>query len=327
MRFLALLALCAGCASFEDPAIVLDLRVIAVETTPPEQILDLDADPTIEEILPEMRAIRVRALVADPGHSGDLAWTMTACILDEGSRCVAGGLAVEFAAGIMRDPELDTRGEPCPDGIPERSGVACGLLLPDNRIVQMMYDALMKDPARGLGGIDLGISVHVQHVDPSSAAPDVFAAKHVRFAPRIPVTRVPNNNPHVEELLIGTGDVGFDLRRHDCNESGSIDTVEMGESFTLFPLARTGDNERYVLPTLDGESEQFQEYLEYQWIATDGSFTDEVTGGGPDVFGNVRLDGTRWKAPERAGRVTVWVVQRDGRYGVRWREGCIMVVP
>ena len=321
MRLLVL-ALCAGCATFEDPAIVLDLRVIAIETTPPEQILDLDDDPTIEEVLPELRAMRVRALVADPGRSRDLEWTMTACILDEGSRCVAGGLAVEFAGGVLLDPEAHTIGTGCPDLGPERAGVMCGQLVPDNRLVQMLYEALMNDPARGLGGIDLGISVRVFAEDA-----EVYAAKHVRFAVRVPATRVPNNNPNIEELLIGTGDVGFDIRRRDCNESGAIDLVQMGEFFTLFPLARDGDREHYVLPTLDGQFEQFQEYLEYQWIATDGKFTDEITGGPPDVFGNVRLDGTRWKAPEREGPVTVWVVQRDGRYGVRWREGCIMVVP
>jgi hypothetical protein len=84
-----------------------------------------------------------------------------------------------------------------------------------------------------------------------------------------------------------------------------------------------------VLPTLDGQSERFTEYLTYQWIATAGSFVDEITGGPPDIFGNIRLDGTEWKAPEVDGDtlVTVWVLQRDSRYGVRWREACILVEP
>lgn len=328
MRLAVVVALCAGCASFEDPTIVLDLRVIAIESTPPEQIIDVDDDPTIEEILPELQPIQIRAHVADPGHRGDLAWTMTVCVLEEdGGRCLDDGRAFEFAGGFLTDPEVATAGDPCPDEPAEIGGTACGVLVPDNRLVQMLYVALMDDPARGLGGIDLGISVRFSHADASSAAPDVFAVKHVRFAPRIPAERVPNNNPHIDELLIGTGGVGFDMRRRDCNDEGPIDLVDVGESVTLFPLAREGDKEHYVLPTLDGQSEQFQEYLEYQWIATDGSFTDEITGGPPDVFGNVRLDGTRWRAPEREGLVQIWVVQRDARYGVRWREGCIMVVP
>ena len=44
---------------------------------------------------------------------------------------------------------------------------------------------------------------------------------------------------------------------------------------TLFPVSRDGDKEEYVLPTLDGQSERFTEYLTYQWIATAGSFVDD----------------------------------------------------
>ena len=327
MRALAAIIItCAGCATFEDPTIVLDLRVLGIETTPPEQILDvaLDRQPTFDELLAQMRPIKVRALVAEPGRPGPLGWTMTACILDEASRCIADGLAFDFAGGLLTDPEASIVGDSCPSSPAEPGGTVCATLVPDNRLVQMLAQALMDDPTRGLGGIDLGISLRVFGVDVEPIA-DVFAAKHVRFAPRVPAERVPNTNPHIDQLLIGRGGSGFDARKQHCANSGEVDVIGVGERVTLFPVAREGDREVYVLPTLDGQAQQLTEHLTYQWIATHGSFTDEITGGPPDIFGNVRLDGTQWKAPDDEALVTIWVLQRDARYGVRWREACIKV--
>lgn len=324
MKWLALLAL-AGCASFEDPTIVLDLRVLGIETTPPEQVLEVDPDkpPTIDDLLAQLQPIRVRALLAEPGRDGDLEWMLTACILDEGSRCEPGGLEVELGRGVLPDPERTSFGSPCLGDIGEQPGTLCAWLYPDNVFVQMLYKALSEDPARGLGGIDIGIVLHV------NGANEVFGAKHVRFAPRVPLERSANRNPNIDQLLLGRSGFGVDLMRPHCNNTGPIDDVRSGMTVTLFPVARDDDKEMYVLPTLDGGSERFTEYLTYQWIATHGSFVDEVTGGPPDVFGNIRLDGTEWKAPEVGSEtlVTVWVLQRDSRYGVRWREACIKVLP
>ena len=320
----------ASCASFEDPTIVLDLRVLGIETTPPEQVLDVEPDepPTIDELLLQLRPIRVRALVAEPGRTGPLDWTMTACILDDGSRCEPDGLSVTFASGTLMDPETSSRGNPCDGDVYEPGGTACGLLVPDNRLVQMLFQALEDDPAGGLGGIDLGISLRVRGVEVEPRT-DAFAAKHVRFAPRVPAERLANKNPNIDQLLLGRAGFGIDIMKAHCSDPGPVNAVDAGETVTLFPVSRVGDKEEYVLPTLDGQAERFTEYLTYQWIATAGSFVDEITGGPPDVFGNVRLDGTEWKAPEveRDTLVTVWVLQRDSRYGVRWREACIKVQP
>jgi hypothetical protein len=330
VRWLALLCLCA-CAEFEDPTIVLDLRVIGMETTPPEQILDVDPmkTPTIDEILAQLQPIHVRALVAEPGRTGQLAWTMNTCILeDRGSRCVEGS-GFEFASGLLEDPETVSFGNSCKDvpGI-EPGGTLCALLVPDNRFVLMLYDALMADPARGLGGVDIGFVLRVQGIGPSPLT-EVFAAKHVRFAPRIPADRVANSNPNIVQLLLGQDGIGSDIAKRHCNDFGDEERVDSEERVTFFPVAGAMDKEEFVVPTLDGGSERFQEYLTYQWVATAGSFVDDVTGGAPDVFGNVRLDGTEWKAPktDRPMDVTIWVLQRDSRYGVRWREACIKVLP
>jgi hypothetical protein len=330
VRLLALAAL-AGCASFEDPTIVLDLRVLAVETTPPEQVLDVDParPPTIDELLRQLQPIRVRALISEPNFNGELVWTMTACLLEErGGRCDPEKPSFEFAGGVLYDPESLPSGAKCKDQASEEGNTACGLLVPDNRLVQMLFAALEDDPTGGLGGIDIGISLRVRdnYITPPAEA---FAEKRVRFVPRVPLDRRANNNPNIDQLLLGRGGFGVDFAKSHCMALGQVNTVNSEETVTLFPVSRESDKEEYVLPTLDGGSERFTEYLTYQWIATNGSFVDEITGGPPDVFGNVKLDGTEWKAPkvESDTFVTVWVVQRDSRLGVRWRQGCLKVAP
>jgi hypothetical protein len=267
----------------------------------------------------------VRALVAEPDRISDIEWSMTACILDDGSRCDPAYLSFEFASGVLSDPEASFMGQPCSDEISAPGNTVCSVLVPDNRVVQMLLQVLDEDVTRGLGGIDLGIVLHVS--SDVGEYRESFAAKHVRFAPRVPIERAPNNNPNIDSLLIGRGGFGAEVQKDHCADTGIADIVNYGESVTIFPVARDGDLEEYVLPTLDGQSERFKEYLTYQWIGTDGSFVDDVTGGPPDVFGNIKLDGTEWKAPDRLGFVTIWVIQRDSRYGVRWRQVCIKVEP
>lgn len=317
---LALIAL-AGCASFEDPTIVLDLRVLGIETTPPEQILDVDPakPPTLEQVLVQLQPIRIHALVAEPDRTGTLEWEARACILEErGSRCDPAFLSFEIARGVLADPETSDFGSPCDGEFTAPSGTVCADIVPDNVLVQMLLQALKDDVTGGLGGIDLGIELRV------NGGHEVFAAKHVRFAPRIPKERKPNNNPRIESLLLGRGGFGAEVRSAHCQDN-QADIIQTEQAVTFFPTAAAGDQEEYVLPTLDGHSETFKEYLSYQWIATAGSFVDDITGGPPDVFGNIKLDGTEWKAPKEPGLVTIWVIQRDSRYGVRWRQTCIKV--
>ena len=49
----ALLILAAGCGSFQDPNIVVDLRVISMDATVPEQVIDIDLanPPPVAQIL------------------------------------------------------------------------------------------------------------------------------------------------------------------------------------------------------------------------------------------------------------------------------------
>jgi len=68
----------AGCATFEDPNIVIDLRVLGMSATAPEQILDVDLanPPAPETLLAMLQPSMVCALVGDPGNARRLRWSM-----------------------------------------------------------------------------------------------------------------------------------------------------------------------------------------------------------------------------------------------------------
>src|SRR5262249_22915272 len=107
-------------------------------------------------------------------------------------------------------------------------------------------------------------------------------------------------------------------------------TLAPGTQIILTPVETNGARETYVIPTLDGGSEMFTESLTYQWVATAGKFSTGTTGGPRDPFGNPAPLSTRWTAPKGVtGRteISMWVVQRDERFGVAWYERCIVVEP
>ncbi len=322
----------SGCATFEDPTIVLDLRVIAIQANPPEQVVNLVLDPasppTVDELLALLGPITIRALIAEPGRARSLSWRMTACIIDDGGRCLPDRPQIPIRSSRLADPEVSQIGDPCPefsDFAP--GGVVCAQLVPDAALAALLYEVFRDDPARGTGGIDFGISLWVYSDEEPRT--QVFASKQIRIAPRIPADRAANHNPNVDQLLLGRGGLGFDIDRHHCAGSGRVDDVRSGDTVTLFPIARDGDKEEFVLPTIDGGSERFTEILSYQWIAIAGSFADDHTGGPPDAFGNITLDGTEWTAPQvrEPTDIALWLVQRDGRLGVTWRDACLRVVP
>jgi len=68
-----------------------------------------------------------------------------------------------------------------------------------------------------------------------------------------------------------------------------------------------------------------RESLRVSWFASAGSFTKDTTGRGeeePELF--ARND---WTAPQESGAVHFWMVLRDSRGGVDFRETTIEVTP
>ena len=82
-------AAAAGCGSFQDPNIVVDLRVLALTAEPAEQMLDVDLSkpPDPAALLAQLVPTEVCALIADPGADRRLLWSMTLCPLTSDERC------------------------------------------------------------------------------------------------------------------------------------------------------------------------------------------------------------------------------------------------
>lgn len=318
---LATAAGAAACASFEDPAVVLDLRVLAITASPPEQVFDVDLEqPDPAAILAQLADFELTALVADPGADRPLRWSMTLCRLDR-NRCDRTRPHVELGAGVIEDPDRSV--------LPQ---LPRAQLLPDAHgdvLLALVQGALEDNPIEALGGVQISVELVVGDV--SDRASDVYAAKHLRLSPRIPTERAANRNPTLDRVeSVRPDGLAFFLPQFTRCAEGRAETMRPGERITLYPIEADSAREPYVVPTLDGRTAHLEETLTYQWLATRGSWSDNFTGGGRDLLGNQSLLGSDWIAPRdvtEPTRVSLWVIQRDERFGSSWFESCVLVMP
>jgi hypothetical protein len=312
----------AGCGSFQDPNVVVDLRVLALTSSPPDQVVDVDlTQPVVPAgLLAQLVPTQVCALVADPGLDRRLAWSLTLCPLTNGDRCDS-DLEVPLAQGLADDPDK---------AVPEPA--LCATIDPNGNLLAILLDALDGDTLHGLGGLYYGVVLRIGGEDANRDL-DQYAAKSLRIAPRIPMTATANTNPRLDHLDATIGDgppVALPLLR--CAENPAPLPVLPGTKLRLSPVEPDGAREVYVVPTLDGKSQTFTESLTYQWIASAGGLSNGSTGGPRDVSGNPAPLFTDYKAPAAADLdgptdVSLWIIQRDERLGVHAYEACLRVTP
>jgi hypothetical protein len=311
----------AACGKFQDPNVVVDLRVLAMASSPPDQVIDVDLTQPVtpQTLLGQLVPTQVCALVADPALDRRLAWSLTACEWD-GERCDDNAPQVVIGEGLSEDPET----LPTPQ--------ICGTVEVTADLLLILSDIVQGDTLRGLGGIDYPVVLRVGGEDADRTL-DQYATKAVRVAPRIPPTRTANTNPavdHFDATIEDGATVPLPLGR--CLENPAPYVMAPGTKLRLVPIEPPGAREVYAVPTLDGKSQTFTESLTYQWIAGAGGFSSGSTGGPRDVSGNPAPLQSDYKSPpadELIGPtdVTLWIVQRDERLGVHWYEACVRVVP
>lgn len=317
------LALLGACATFEDPNIVIDLRVLAMAASHPEQLVTIDlADPPAPaDLLPQLGPAEMCALVADPGPERALRWSMTLCALDNDERCT--GPEHELAAGVAGDPDTAV---PAPR--------LCATIQPDGNLLGVVLAALDRDVLSGLGGVDYGVSLRVGGAGDDPAL-DAFAGKSLRIVPRFPAERRANVNPALDRIdatIDPAADPANDpapvpLPLGRCVDQAAPLELRPRQRVRLMPIEPPGVREDYVVPTLDGGAAVFTETLRYRWLAGAGSFSRGSSGGPRDFAGNPAELDTTWTAPAATGEVPLWIVMRDERLGARWYESCVRVVP
>ncbi len=311
MVVLTWLALGAGCGNFEDPAIVLDLRVLAIEADHPELVVDFDpSHPDAIALAAQLAGnpIAVRALVADPGVSRRLAWDMIACPPTDTLRCDDADPQTPVGAGVVADPEtaLD----------PPEGTFVVGL--------DVLQASVSADSLAGFGGVAIQVQLRVWP-EGGDVAQAEYASKRVVVAPRLPTERKANANPTLTGVLIDMDEARALVpgRCEDPFFAGLV--VRPEQELVLLPVEPEGVRETYVLPTFDGGKRVITENLRYAWFATAGSWLAGESGGPVDIYGTpAALDNT-WTAPKDAGDVRLWLVQRDERGGLAWTEYCARV--
>lgn len=321
---LALVALCAlatlaaACSpGFEDPSIVIDLRVLAIGAEPAEVVVDIDPsnpDPTGVELPP----VVLTPLVADPGADRRLVWRLEACVETETGRCEDPEQTVTprlIAEGVADDPEAPVDAEP--------PAIMSGSLVPD---LDLILAAVEADPLGGYAGVPIQVGLRVVP-EGGSEAEAVYAFRRVVYAPRFPEGRTANLNPALADLLLD----GESFPGGRCGAAGvTPQLVAPGQEVEIEPVEPEGARESYVVATLDGGTRVATENFYYSWFATAGAFTRTMTGGS-DVITVTPLE-TQWTAPtaEAAAelpdrQVRLWLIQRDDRRGVSWAERCFQV--
>jgi hypothetical protein len=313
----------AACGSFEREDVVLDLRVLAMRASVPDQLVDVDLanPPQPSELLAQLVPSEMCALVADPALERRIRWSMTLCLLNSDQRCTSDA-QVKLASGIADDPETA-----------QAAPRMCATISPDGNLLGVLLEALDEaDVYTALGGIEYGISL-VVGAEGDDPALDQYAGKRVRVSPRIPAARTANANPSLQRLdgsIEGGAPVLLPPGR--CVEQPAPLELRPGQTMRVTPVEADGAREVYVVPRLDGEQQTFTEALTYQWLASAGGFSSGSTGGPRDVAGNPAPLFTDYKAPPAKDLtgptdVQLWVIQRDERLGAAWYEACVRVVP
>jgi hypothetical protein len=183
----------SACGKFEDPDIVIDLRILSITSDPPEQVLDISQTQEPLELLKQLVPAKVCALVADPNFDRRLRYTLTVCNLGGGERCDLAAPHVVLADTIVDDPDLT---------VPEPQ--ICATIPADLDLMAIILTALNVDSLHGLGGVYYGVELKIggETADP---ALDLYASKNLVVQPKIPLTRTANVNPTLSGIQATIG--------------------------------------------------------------------------------------------------------------------------
>jgi hypothetical protein len=329
VRLIAIVLLVAACdTDFEDPSIVLDLRILGMRAEPPEIVTPFDPDDPMNVDLADIPPVQVCAMVAEPNLTRGASYRMRMCPPQGNGRCTAGDddefPVFELITGEVEDPE--------------RLGPTdmCATIEASADLVVVVQESVTADSLLGFGGVAVQVELVVT---PDGGGDDdaVWGFKRVRYSPQLPAERVANRNPSLEGITgarsaTGERERDFEVPLGRCGEVAPF-LVAPGEEIVMLPREAAGAREDYLLPTFEGGSRRYTENLTYQWHASAGDWTRFETGGELDPVGNAPPLDTRWTAPddpEEIGDgidVRMWIVQRDERGGQAWVESCARVVP
>jgi hypothetical protein len=334
MRALSLVALAslAACSLPSDnPSSVHDLRILAIQATPPELRYPVHGNYAEGQCNPDLSAIagwgnvQLTALVADPNGNGrTLSWKWTECpqtsteiCPDDPAYVIATGsgqpsqIAATFplTAEALTEEQIETSG--CDGGCPPTP----------------LLTTFANNP---LGfcrfGVWLQVGLEVQAPD---AGVDAGEYNTIYGSTLLVFTPVPDDYPTDGGCPLGP-DGGMPPHDNPTFSVLQLDgtplpidstlTVPAGVSHTVTPLIPSNGEQPYCLPTFQGGWVQLTETWLFSLMTTVGTFSEEQVGAGG--FGNLNggainlADG--WSTPGDGGAAIIYSIVRDGRGGTSW---------
>ncbi len=225
------------------------------------------------------------ALVADPaGQSRALQYTWAVCMVQ--------------ITGVAKDIQC-----PGPDSFVFGDSASADLSVPE-----FVAWAQEKGFGMDLGDTDLPPDMTLDEIPLiiglKISAPDgeqVSAIKRVRL--RLTDEAQVNSNPELTGL----------------QKQGRDWTVHLKDTVSLVPLV-SDDSAQLYIP--EGEQEEHAEDLVFSWYSTTGEFRDRWTVKDVSDAGEP-LEENEWILPEeedQLGAQKLWVIVRDGRWGIDWAE-------
>lgn len=295
------LLLCAGCVGPEDtPSNVKDLRVLAIQTDPPELFASTcSTDPSVL-VDALVSPVRLTALIPDPAGEGrDLDYTLWACASQTDTTCKED--RVELARGTTKGGELVINLFPGPGAARLSDGTF------------LVQKVLEKDTYKGLGGVRLPLVLWVR-----GGTEQVYAQKLMVYGCAFFPEMKPNKQPELPGLLLEGEPWGEGIPR----------SLSGPGPFLVEPQDFSSLQEAYVVPSFDLKPVNLQESWELAWHTTLGTMTPNQTGGA-DLGGGEERHRVEWHPPKdaKAQEVRFWVVVRDGRGGISWVERTVNYTP
>jgi len=295
---IAAAALLAAC-KYADPCFtpqskVEDLRVLAISVDPAEPAVDLAAG--------SVEPVRLRALIAHAGGSSgtfNVSWSL--CVPGEQPGCPE-GTSIAADREWTRDSQIELR-------------VPAGLIAA----------AAAADPLRGLAGIRVLAMLRVEGATPASASTPILFSSSLGQRNQAPAM------------------VGLRFATATEPPADALDPLPLvvGRPTGLRPVLAPGALEEYDTTDFSGTPVHLQERVRYSFYGTPGLAIGRLDYNGiapaPLVFYPGGNDSEAEEPPpgtpeSQAGLIlveavrrgnfngTLWIVARDSRGGVSWRE-------
>lgn len=340
-----------GCVpDFDDIKIVKDLRFLAINADPPEQILfrtpeeippelyGLLEGGDLPETIPGLNPVTINPLVVDPRSTADKSykWEVHACSAEE-THCDAAAYQEQLASGDSSLEEIQFD------------------FLPNGRLLQAAFE---NDPYAGFGGLALMVEFRIYDDELQLW---IKATKRIVYTFWLPYSPVPgekesNRNPTIDDIdLVEFDSENNEVRRMKLSTLNGAFILGAEHELEIVPSITEDSKEAYVQVATDvdgikdGNNFETNEvkleecdkgekrstdpdvscgcFFNYRFYTTAGELSHEKTGGVATAFfenKKVKDLSVRWTRPDPESEeypgsdATIWIVVSDGRGGITW---------